>query len=83
MALKTLKILKNGRDIVHQDVIHTSLVTSFNFTDRLKILLGKKLIQHLEIYTDNEEVRVLGDQCSSHIQPIFKRKSVGMQEKSY
>ncbi len=54
--------------------IYNKTTTSFSFSDRIKILFGKKLIIDTTIKCDVDDINVLDTKSHTHIEPFIKRK---------
>lgn len=76
--MKTQTKFLNGREIDYKDVIHSHITTRFSFWDRVKILLGKNVRTHLQVYTGHDEALVVGSEAHTTVDRIITRKSRGM-----
>jgi hypothetical protein len=65
---------QNEEKLTNGDVIYHTTITNFTFWDRIKILLGKKLTIHSEIFTTNEIVNVTGSKARNYIGNFFPGK---------
>lgn len=67
------------KDIIIHETIH-----KFNFADRFKILIGKKLRVSSKIETEHEHVKLTGKvECVTLVERLFTRKKKGMITKSH
>lgn len=78
MRTEIRKKIINGKEVEYSDVIHHTTTTSFNFWDRIKILLGKNLITTSQIYTTNELCHIVGSEAQAEVEPLINRKSLPM-----
>jgi len=67
----------DGRTFDHKDVIHNHVTTYFSFVDRLKILFGKPVYSHSEIYTMDDEVNIVFSTTKTRVSDWFPKKNIG------
>ena len=68
------KILPDGKEIQHRDVITHTTTTKFGLKDRLRILFGQPVINLSQIYSDHEDAKILGSEAKAFVPRLFKKK---------
>jgi hypothetical protein len=77
MATDIRKKTINGREIEYLDVIHHHATIQFSVWDRIKILIGKKVVVSSDIYVMSQCCIVSGSEAVTRVYPLIQRKSKG------
>lgn len=72
--IKETTTIVNGKLITHKDVIFHTTTTVFSFIDRIRILFGKKVYIQSDLYTMNDEAKVVGSCATTRVERIFPTK---------
>jgi hypothetical protein len=75
--IKETTTLVNDRVVTHKDVIYHTTTTTFRFIDRIRILFGKRVIIQSDIFTMNDEAKVVATKATTHVEKVFRRKLKG------
>lgn len=71
------KTLVNGIEIYHQDIIFHTTITKLSFMDTIRVLFGKKIHVKSRIFTDNENIIIVGSDITEFVENIIPKKEKG------
>ncbi len=66
-----------GINIEFGGKIHHTTVTMLSWWDRIKVLLGRKIIIDSDIICEQGDVRVIVSSAKTKVEPLFRRKPKG------